>query len=37
MIATGSKPTIEDFCKGLALSTLLYGLLALACVLTAVP
>ncbi|GBE44675.1 hypothetical protein BMS3Bbin10_02778 [bacterium BMS3Bbin10] len=36
MIATGSKPMIEDYCKGLALSALLYGLLALASILAAV-
>jgi len=35
MIATGSKMMNEDFCKGLALSALLYGVLAFACILTA--
>ena len=36
MIATGSKPMNGDYYKGLALSALLYGLLALLCILTAI-
>ena len=35
MTATGSKLMNEDYYKGLALSVLLYGLLALLCILTA--
>jgi len=35
MIATGSKEMKEDFYKGLALTALLYGLLVLTSVLTA--
>lgn len=37
MIKNGSKPMTVDFCKGLALSALLYALLALACILMAIP
>ena len=36
MTATGSNAMNEDYCKGLALSALLYGLLALASILTAI-
>ena len=35
MIATGAKEMKEDFYKGLALTALLFGLLALTSVLTA--
>ncbi len=33
MTATGSKAMNEDYCKGLALSAALYGLLILTCIL----
>ena len=33
MTATGSKAMNDDFCKGLALSVALYGLLALTSIL----
>lgn len=31
MIATGSKLTGRDFCKGLAVIATIYGILALVC------
>ena len=36
MIMTGSKEMSEDYCKGLVLSAVLYGLLVLASILTAI-